>query len=290
MHKRFPCIQTVRPNQTGTSTTCRSRWLQGFVPLSALEKQRQPTVAEVEKPAIETVVTEPKCRYIIDVFSDQFSEIEIRDSESLNESGKIDHYFNRFYQIAANENLYENNETDWIDTRRARDIGLVWEMCWQQLTNKPSCHVFRGVLDETYGPDYTIVFLSDIDRAPLIFEWSGACENGVVQGMGTITGQYVNWLQGSYTATFVDGKREETYREETYDFDPGIDGCVIEGRYEKGLRTGKWVTHSCPEWDKHRNGYFVYDEDGKLVECLGRHHEPVCHTLERIAQSHESSY
>ena len=56
---------------------------QGFVPISALMEVEEPAVAEVEEPASAAVVTEPKCRYLIDVFADQFTDKEIRDPESL---------------------------------------------------------------------------------------------------------------------------------------------------------------------------------------------------------------
>ena len=136
---------------------------QGFVPLSALEEMTAPAVAKVEKPAAETeepdvaepaetepeaaaVVTEPKCKHIFDVFSEQFTEREINNPDSLSEYGLDYPYFDKFTQIIEANGLldYSTSDGSIVNIARARALGIVWERCWRELTNVPDCWAFVG--------------------------------------------------------------------------------------------------------------------------------------------------
>lgn len=271
--------------------------LQGFVPLSALEELSQPTVAEAEKPAadkveepaVETepavtepeaaaVVTEPECRYLFDLFSEQFTETEIHDPESLG-GFDWDQYHRRFEMIAENHNLFSWGAVPGthIIAEQARNLGLVWEGCWLEITNRPGCHVFQGLSTiagggEEYFFDGTTSGAENIEtlyvfRGPHALEWNGTCDNGAVQGTGEMSFRFTVYSAPfAYTGTFKDGKREE-YVVVDIGYDYGYD-CTMEGQYEHGLRKGVWV-RSCPPDSRIRiSGDYglVYNDEGILVE------------------------
>ena len=86
--------------------------------------------------------------------------------------------------------------------------------CWQELADKPGCHVFRFY----YDPSEPVT-------------WSGACAGAVAVGQGTL-----EWSKARATGTLVRGRLRGNW---LFRF---ADGTVAEGPVAAGKQHGKWVT------------------------------------------------
>ncbi|MDE0239888.1 MAG: SH3 domain-containing protein [bacterium] len=113
--------------------------------------------------------------------------------------------------------------------------------CWQELTERPGCHIWVGYL--LHFVEYTT--------------WSGACLDGKTSGQGTLT------AQGGGDGVFEGGMRGGKFHGYgTTRFD---DGTVGEGTYVDGKAHGHWVSRFAdgdvsegPYVDDKRHGQWVW--------------------------------
>ena len=240
----------------------------GFVSTAMLAEARP-------EPEVAAVVTEPKCRFIFDIYVDRFSETE----KNGYKVGNLDHAARVAYMERMSETYVRHlrkSEIRFSEDGIDRDItveqferktGTNIEMCWRELDNIRGCYVYFGAYFPILGGPRKAKMISSShhypgNRGPLMVEWDGQCKDGVVEGVGKIKLKYFGRAPYEEEQIYDQGKRHEQYHQESE-----YDDCVYEGQYEQGLKEGKWVVHSCPNWNK--NGIKIYKK-GIPVECTGR--------------------
>ncbi|MCY4209699.1 MAG: ankyrin repeat domain-containing protein [Gammaproteobacteria bacterium] len=227
------------------------------------------------------LIVEPKCRDIMDINADMFPARE--------ELARCDRGACPTYESSRKlSDIYDQLITEWGDPEneyyRPLELsqefqqrhGLALEMCWVEMSNVPGCYAFRGALDEDKGPGKRVKGIGDSMYGlllPLAYEWSGECKNGVVDGDGTMMEKALHWESFELERTFSEGKREGMVVIDRHD---GWGLCKFSGKYERGLREGKW-TLSCEYSDSincsinycpniNTNMFLIY-ERGETIEC-----------------------
>ena len=211
-------------------------------------------IAGVVRPAAKkerVVASEPKCRFGPEIYS----------REEQKEKGESYWEFWRTRKVLI-------SESDYMTLRSLVEReGMMYENCWLEVSNIPGCQIFKGANNPDYGPGRGSVdgYTPFTMPRPEEVAWSGKCVNGVVEGEGKVTTTmpgYMPWTTDS--RSYKGGKLSGLVR---YEHNAEDKQCMIEGRYENGLRQGEWnqscVGSRCPEVD----GTFRY-VDGRLVDCL----------------------
>ena len=239
--------------------------LQGFVPLSALEELEKPTVAEVEKPAVPEVeikepevapvVTEPKCVFGSDLFSTDY-DYDDGSSELSRARDAWQSQFVAFFDMKPRSSI----DITEFNFAIAKELGVMAEMCWTEVLNRPGCQIFLGAMFPEHGvywgPD-----LLWVDRP----EWSGECIDGLAHGEVVVrVGEDVGRTR-TVTIRYFKGKRNSLSAQWEVEWLASSGYCDMKGKYEDGLRQGKW-TMSCTGAYVGSDDYVIY-QDGKPVEC-----------------------